>query len=59
MLPVTKQICLEALILLDFSWLFPYSNSTTTNQFCLEIICYRLCLSFDSLIFPYYPACIS
>lgn len=36
-----------------------YSNSTTTNQFCLEIICYRICLSFNSLICPYYPACIS
>ena len=33
-----------------------YSNSTTTNQFCLEIICYRICLSFNSLICPYYPA---
>ena len=36
-----------------------HSNSTTTNQFCLEIICYRICLSFNSLICPYYPACIS
>ena len=36
-----------------------YSNSTTTNQFCLEIICCCICLSFDSLICPYYPACIS
>ena len=35
-----------------------YSHLTNTNQFCLEIICYRICLSFDSLICPYYPACI-
>ena len=42
-----------------FRNLVRYSNSTTTNQFCLEIICYRICLSFNSLICPYYPACIS
>lgn len=33
-----------------------YSNSTTTNQFCLEIIICRVCRSFDYLIYPYYPA---
>lgn len=33
-----------------------YSNSTITNQFCLEIIRYRVCNSFDYLIYPYYPA---
>ena len=33
-----------------------YSNSTITNQFCLEIICCRVCFSFDFLIYPYYPA---
>ena len=33
-----------------------YSNSTITNQFCLEIIGCRVCFSFDSLIYPYYPA---
>ncbi|EEA82240.1 hypothetical protein CLONEX_01859 [[Clostridium] nexile DSM 1787] len=33
-----------------------YSNSTITNQFCLEIICCRVSLSFDYLIYPYYPA---
>ena len=33
-----------------------YSNSTITNQFCLEIICCRVCSSFDYLIYPYYPA---
>ena len=35
-----------------------YSNSTITNQFCLEIICCRVCFSFDFLIYPYYPAYI-
>ena len=35
---------------------FNYSNSTITNQFCLEIICCRVSLSFDYLIYPYYPA---
>ena len=33
-----------------------YSNSAITNQFCLEIICCRVSLSFDYLIYPYYPA---
>ena len=33
-----------------------YSNSTITNQFCLDIIRYRVCNSFDYLIYPYYPA---
>ena len=33
-----------------------YSNSTITNQFCLEIICCRVRFSFDFLIYPYYPA---
>ena len=32
------------------------SNTTITNQFCLEIICCRVSLSFDYLIYPYYPA---
>ena len=32
------------------------SNSTLTNQFCLEIICCRVHLSFNYLIYPYYPA---
>ena len=36
-----------------------HSNSTTTNQLCLEIICYRIRFSFDSVICPYYPACIN
>ena len=31
-------------------------NSTITNQFCLDIIRYRVCNSFDYLIYPYYPA---
>ena len=35
-----------------------YSNSTITNQFCLEIICCRVSISFDYLIYPYYPAYI-
>ena len=35
-----------------------YSNSTITNQFCLEIICCRVYSSFDYLIYPYYPAYI-
>lgn len=34
------------------------SHSTITNQFCLEIIYFRVCFSFDSLIYPYYPAYI-
>ena len=33
-----------------------YSNSTITNQFCLEIICCRVRFSFNYLIYPYYPA---
>ena len=33
-----------------------YSNSTITNQFCLDIICCRVRFSFDFLIYPYYPA---
>ena len=33
-----------------------YSNSTITNQFCLEIILCRVYSSFDYLIYPYYPA---
>lgn len=33
-----------------------YSNSTITNQFYLVIICCRVSLSFDYLIYPYYPA---
>ena len=38
--------------------IFPkyYSNSTITNQFCLEIILCRVYSSFDYLIYPYYPA---
>ncbi len=35
-----------------------HSHSTTTNQFCLEIIICRVCRSFDYLIYPYYPAYI-
>ena len=33
-----------------------YSNSTITNQFCLEIIGCRVRFSFNYLIYPYYPA---
>ena len=33
-----------------------YSNSTITNQFCLDIIRYHVCISFDYLIYPYSPA---
>ena len=33
-----------------------YSHSTITNQFCLEIICCHVCISFDYLIYPYYTA---
>lgn len=33
-----------------------YSNSAIPNQFCLEIICCRVYFSFESLIYPYYPA---
>ena len=33
-----------------------YSNSTITNQFCLEIILCRVYSSFVYLIYPYYPA---
>ena len=33
-----------------------YSNSTITNQFCLDIICCRVRFSFNYLIYPYYPA---
>ena len=36
-----------------------YSNSTITNQFCLEIIRCRVCSSFNYLIYPYYPAYMS
>ena len=36
-----------------------YSNSTSTNQFCLEIIFCRIRSSFDYLIYPYYPAYMS
>jgi len=35
---------------------FYYSNSTITNQFCLEIIGCRIRFSFNYLIYPYYPA---
>lgn len=35
---------------------FYYSHSTITNQFCLEIIRCPVCISFDYLIYPYYPA---
>ena len=63
-----KSIALCMGILISFSALsFPslaaeyitftdYSESTITNQFCLEIICCRVCFSFDFLIYPYYPA---
>ena len=40
----------------SFLILIYYSNSTITNQFCLEIIHCRVCSSFDYLIYPYYPA---
>ena len=33
-----------------------HSNSTITNQFCLEIIGCRVRFSFNYLIYPYYPA---
>ncbi len=39
-----------------FLALIYYSNSTITNQFCLEIICCRVRFSFNYLIYPYYPA---
>ncbi|MFR7758178.1 MAG: hypothetical protein ACLU3G_03665, partial [Christensenellales bacterium] len=49
----------KSLILRAFFDLQNHSHSTATNQFCLDIICYRICLSFDSLSCPYYPAYIS
>lgn len=36
-----------------------YSNSTITNQFCLEITCCRVYFSFESLIYSHYLACMS
>ena len=33
-----------------------YSNSTITNQFCLDIIYCHVRFSFNYLIYPYYPA---
>ena len=36
-----------------------YSHSTNTNQFCLEIILYRIRGAFDYLIYPYYPVHMS
>ena len=33
-----------------------YSNSTITNQFCLEIILCRIRGAFEYLMYPYYPA---
>ena len=38
------------------TYLSLYSHSTTTNQFCLEIIICCIYSSFDYLIYPYYPA---
>ena len=35
------------------------SNSTNANQFCLDIILYRIRGAFDYLIYPYYPAYMS
>ena len=46
----------EMPILRAFLALIYYSNSTITNQFCLEIIRCPVCISFDYLIYPYYPA---
>ena len=39
-----------------FRNLVRYSNSTITNQFCLEIIYCHVRFSFNYLIYPYYPA---
>ena len=33
-----------------------YSNSTNTNQLCLEIILCRVLCPFDYLMYPYYSA---
>lgn len=41
------------------NFLLSYSNSIITNQFCLGIIRYLVCGSFDYLIYPYYPAYMS
>lgn len=45
-----------SLLYQGFRDLCDYSHSTITNQFCLEIICCRVPVSFDYLIYPYYPA---
>ena len=49
----------KVVTLLFFFFYSFYSCSTITNQFCLEIICCRVCFSFDFLIYPYYPAYMS
>ena len=51
--PVNHSLILKPLDFFDISI---YSNSTITNQFCLEIILCRVYSSFDYLIYPYYPA---
>ena len=50
------QTARKAFIYGLFRNLVRYSNSTITNQFCLEIICCRVRFSFNYLIYPYYPA---
>ena len=50
---------LKTLILLGFQTFSIYSNSTITNQFCLEIICCRVRFSFNYLIYPYYHSYMS
>lgn len=53
------QTACKAFIYGLFRNLVRYSNSTITNQFCLEIICCRVRFSFNYLIYPYYPSYMS
>ena len=54
-LRVNKELYLAYFIIYNIITEF-YSNSTRTNAFCLGVILCSVSLSFDYLIYPYYPA---